>query len=254
MLYYPTRDLYVDVNILKPQPEEKTFHLKSGLKIHGWYFHSPVPPKAVVVFFHGNGQNRSIHFGSLFWLVEKGYDLAIFDYPGYGQTEGAPSPETTVEMGKEALRFVHAANPKLPLVVYGQSLGGAIATRSVWELRNEFLPALLVIDSSFLSYRKVGQKIMSKNVLTWLFQPFPWLVLSDTWAPEARIKDLAGTPILVIHSRQDDIVPFSLGEETFAKAAQPKLFWIKEKGSHIQTFSDPDGQPLKEKLLKLLPK
>ena len=81
LLYYPTRDLYVDVKELKPAPEEHQFVLKNGLDVHGWYFHSPIPPKAVVLFFHGNAQNRSSHFTSLFWLVEKGYDLAVFTSP-----------------------------------------------------------------------------------------------------------------------------------------------------------------------------
>lgn len=253
LLYYPTRQLYVDPKKLDPQPEEKQFSLKDGLLIKGWYFHSPTPPKAIVLFFHGNGQNRSAQFLNLYWLIKRGFDLAIFDYPGYGQTGGKPSPYSTVQMARETIAYVHNLYPKIPLVIYGQSLGGAIAARAVCETKSEFVPARLVIDSSFTSYQKAGRKILAKSAWTWLFQPFAWIALSDRWAPGQCLKDLPNVPKVFIHSREDEIITFSQGEEGFEIAAEPKQFWVKEHGHHNGTYENEEGLKLREKLVEFLP-
>ena len=121
--------------------------------------------------------------------------------------------------------------------------------RSVWEIREEFRPDLLVLDSTFLSYRKVARQIMAKSWWTWIFQPATWLVLSDDWAPGDRLSDLKGVPVIVIHSRTDEIVPFELGEEVFKSAAEPKNFWVKEYGIHIATYEGELGETFKKKLL-----
>jgi fermentation-respiration switch protein FrsA (DUF1100 family) len=91
---------------------------------------------------------------------------------------------------------------------------------------------------------------MAKSTWTWLFQPVGWLTMSDYWAPGDRVKDLAGTPLVVIHSKKDEIIPYDLGEKIFATAGEPKLFWSKERGGHNQTFDGPEGEALKGKLLQ----
>jgi pimeloyl-ACP methyl ester carboxylesterase len=255
-LYYPSRALYVNVSKLTPPPEDHEFE-SDGIKIHGWYFRAqdkahPGESKGVILFFHGNGQNRSSHFISLYWLVTKGYDLAIFDYPGYGQTAGSPSPKNTVRMARDAIQYVHKMDPKKKFIVYGHSLGGAIAMRAVWEERKSVRPYVFVVDSTFLSYQKAARKILSKSAWTWLLQPFAWLFLSDKWAPGDRVGDLDGIPIIVAHSRGDEIIPFTLGEEVFAKAHEPKQFWPRDKVSHNGIYDGPDAEAMKQKLLQAL--
>lgn len=253
LLYYPTRSIYVDMNKLKPLPEEVSFELEKGQSIHGWYFQSQNNlPRSVVVFFHGNGQNRSAHFYSLYWLLKEGHDLAIFDYPGYGQTQGNPSPQNTVKTAMGAINYVRRLKPGLPLIVYGHSLGGAIAMRAVWELRSDFLPKILVVDSSFLSYQNTARAIMSKSPWTWALQPFSAFLFSDEWAPAQRVSEMAGTKIIVIHSKKDEIIPFAMGKEIFEAASFPKEFWQKEAGGHNESFSDSEGAALKVRLLKSL--
>ncbi|MGE0632745.1 MAG: alpha/beta hydrolase [Pseudobdellovibrionaceae bacterium] len=253
LLYYPDRRLYVDPRLLEPVPEEKTIDFQN-IKVHGWYFRSPVrPAKAVVLYFHGNGQNRSAHFYSLYWLIKEGYDLAIFDYLGYGQTAGEPNPENTVRLAVEIIRSVRNLNKDLPIVVYGNSLGGAIALRAVRELQQEFKPALVIADSTFLSYKKAARAVMSRSALLWALQPLAYVVMSDEWAPRDLLRELNQIPILVIHSRSDEVIPFELGEQVFAYAPEPKEFWIREKTLHNQGYEDAEGTLLKKKLLSILP-
>lgn len=254
MLYYPSRELFIDPHKMKNPPEDITLAISSKQSVQGWYFKSPhKPSKAVILFFHGNGENRSTHFMTLYRLIERGYDLAIFDYPGYGQTDGEPTPKNTIEMGQAALRYVHNREPKLPFVVYGQSLGGAIALRSIWEVRNEFKPNLIIIDSSFASYRSVTRRLLAASPLTWLIQPLGWLVMSDEWAPGKKIADLKGTPLIVIHSKEDEVVSVQNGLDVFNYAQEPKQLWLKETGTHMGTYAGPEGDKIRQQLLKALP-
>jgi alpha-beta hydrolase superfamily lysophospholipase len=255
LLYYPSNALYVDLNKLKNKPEEVKTILDDGLEIMGWYFHTPKKPaKAVVLFFHGNAENRSTHFWTLYWLLDHGYDLTIFDYPGYGQSDGDPSPESTVKMAAHVIKRIKARNPKLPLVVYGQSLGGAIAQRAVWEIRDELKPDMLIIDGSFNSYRSIARRMLAKHFMTWLFQPIGWLVMNDKWAPGNKIGELKGVPVIVIHSKTDQVIPYDQGVKIFEAAAEPKQLWLRETGVHIHTYSGKEGEKFKEKLVKALPR
>ncbi len=243
MLYAPDRIMYVDRKKLNPQPEDVNFSAQTvageqGLV--GWYFASSPKPKAVIVYFHGNGQNRSAHFMGLYWLIKEGYDLFIFDYPGYGDIEGEATPKNTIETGEAAIRVVMQKKPGVPLIIYGQSLGGAVALRTVIEMKKEIQPKLIVADSTFLSYRSAAKSVLSRHWLTWAMQPFGWLVMSDAFAPKDRIQEISPFPLLVIHSKEDQIINYDLGREVFDRAAEPKEMWTLEKGGHIETFSGRD--------------
>jgi len=252
-LYYPSRELFIDPHKLKIAPENIRLEIEPKQSVLGWYFKSPFKPaKAVILFFHGNGENRSTHFMTLYRLVEQGYDLAIFDYPGYGETNGTPTPKNTVQMGRAALRYIHQREPGLPLVVYGQSLGGAIALRSIWEVREELKPKLIIIDSSFASYRSVSRRVLAGSAWTWLLQPFGWLVMSDKWAPGKRISEIKGSTMVVIHSKTDEIVSLDNGLDIFKYANEPKQLWLKESGTHMGTYAGPEGDKIRQLLLKTL--
>jgi uncharacterized protein len=253
MLYYPDQTLYTDpaTSFDKP-PEDVIIKTAAGDSNHAWYFSGLYKkPKAIIVFCHGNGQNRSAHIVGLYWLVREGYDLLAIDYPGYADSDGNPDPENTVEAAKDAIRWAVKKEPNLPLIVYGQSLGGAISMRAVIDLKGEIKPALVVADSTFLSYERVARGILSEHWITWLIQPLPYMVLSDKYAPGDDIAKI-GTRLLVIHSKQDQAIPFRFGEEIYAKAAEPKEFWPLEKGGHISTFILPGGAEMRTKFLAKL--
>lgn len=252
MLYYPSRALYVDPRKLNPKPVENV--VKVGeIEVHGWTLTPLAVPKTTIVFFHGNGGNRSGHIVPLLPLLKEGHEINTFDYPGYGQTKGQPTPENTVQTAIEVIRFVKRNRPQTPLVIYGNSLGGAIAQRAVWELRNEIKPDLFIIDSSFTSYRSAARQILGHSAITWLFQPIGWLVMNDTWAPGKRMKDIHSVPTIVIHSRTDEVIDFSLGQRVFELVNEPKEFWIRESGAHNESLVGSQGllQKLTDRLAQL---
>ena len=246
MLYQP-----LDQQVYDPEKggfryEDVTFQAADGVALHGWYFKSTVQkePKALLVFFHGNGENMSTHFVTLSWLLDYGYDFFIFDYRGYGSSQGDPTPEGTVKDGIAAINYAGTralkSQTKYPLVVFAQSLGGAVALRSLIDMKkapgNTVWPKLIVVDSSFLSYKAAARAVLAHSWITWILQPFTYLVLSDEWAPGDAVKSLAPTPLVVMHGDKDQLVDYSLGLDLFDKAGEPKEFWKIEGGKHIDSF------------------
>jgi uncharacterized protein len=247
LLYYPTDYMYVEEDSMNPKPTEWAFKSRDGQDLFGWYFESAKPAKGVIILFHGNGENRSSHFASLYWAVDEGYDLFVFDYPGYGKSYGQPTPQSTVDAGVGALTILKEKKPKLPIIVYGHSLGGAVAMRAVYEARGVVQPKLLVVSSSFLSYRKAVQKVLAHHWGTWLLQPVA-LGFNDKWSPKKIIKDI-GVPLLVIHSKDDEVIPFHLGEQIYREATEPKEFWPIRKATHNHILDLKYGLDLRTRLL-----
>lgn len=238
MLYFPTRIEHVDRSKMPIKPEDLAFNSEDGTHLHAWRFHAGAgaPGKCALLLFHGNGQNLSTHFFSLYWILEHGYDYVVFDYHGYGSSEGKPSPKATVEDGHAALREIHKLYPDKKIVVVAQSLGGAIGLRSVLDLKNEIPISLIIADSTFASYRSVARSTLSNQWQTWLFQPLGWLLMSDQYAPGDDLKNLAPIPLVVVHGDQDTAVDISMGRDVFARASAPKEFWLVPGGHHIDAF------------------
>lgn len=254
LLYFPTRNLHYDPAKLGLKPDEIFFPSKNGEKLFGWHFSSQVTkkPKAVVLFFHGNGENLSSHYLSLTWLLKHPYDFFIFDYQGYGRSSGEPSPQKTVEDGLAALDWLHKKYPHTPIVIFGQSLGGAVALRVAIEAKDHPNIRFVALDSTFPSYRSMGRKVLSRSALTWPLQWLGWLVMSDSYAPKGRIAEI-NVPILVIHGDKDRVVEFEMGERVFAEAKEPKEFWTIRGGGHTDIFTLQDDS-YKTRFLNLMEK
>ncbi len=253
LLYHPTQVQYYDPAELDLQPENIVVNVNENIQLHGWYFKSK-KPKAVIVFFHGNAQNLTSHFINLSWVVKENYDYFIWDYRSYGQSTGEPSPKNTVEDGMLIIRSIHERNPNLPLFVLGQSLGGAVAMRSVIELANEVPIKGVIADSTFQSYQSVGRNVLSRHWLTWLFQPFVYIALSDKYAPSGEVHKISPIPILVIHGKEDPIIDYKFGEEIFKDAREPKQFLRVETGGHINSFWGESRDDVRKQFLSFLEK
>lgn len=253
LLYHP-----VDHQVFLPKKmglEYRDVFIKTqdGETLHSWYFEAK-RPKGLILFFHGNGENLSTHFNSLTWILKHGYSFLIFDYRGYWRSTGTPSPEGTVLDGKAVLNWGAKESQRLnsvPLIVFGQSLGGAVALRATVEAMDEVQPRLVIVESTFHSYQSVGASVLRRHWLTWPIQWLPYLVLSDSWAPEDHIHKLSPIPLVVMHGTKDKIVSFKLGQEVWRRAKDPKEFWQVEGGTHISSFWREEGKWQKKFLKKL---
>ena len=190
----------------------------------------------------------------MYWVLDEGYDLFIFDYPGYGASLGSPNPQNTVEAGTIAIEYVQKKWPNKPYIIVGQSLGGAIALRTVADLSDRHGLCAMVIDSSFLSYKKIGRDVLSRNPLTWPFQWMSYALLSDKYAPRDDIKKISPIPLLVIHRRNDPVIPIEFGEEIYQSANSPKEWMALSGEGHVNSFTSSDRVKNHQKLLNFLQK
>lgn len=194
-----------------------------GVKLHGWYL--PVPgARQVVLFLHGNAGNISHRRESLEIFHRLGLNVLIFDYRGYGNSEGRPSERGLYRDADAAWRWLVESRGFVgsEIVLFGRSLGGVVAA----QLASRVRPRKLIVESAFSSARDVARE---------LFPLLSRLVLlrfefdATSWIAQVRC------PVLVIHSTEDEIIPFTLGEKLYQAANPPKRL-LRLHGGHNDGF------------------
>jgi len=223
-IFFPTSDIEMTPADLGLDYEEVFFPASNGNLLHGWYV--PGSGQGTWLWFHGNGGNISHRVAEMALLNQRvGVSLLIFDYQGYGRSQGEPSEAGTYQDARTALAYLqqrYGQNPG-PVVYYGHSLGTAIAV----ELAAEQPPEGLVLVSPFISVSE-----MAGLAYPWL--PVSWL-LKDHYNTLGRIP-LVRSPLLVLHGTQDEMVPVAHGEKLFQAAAEPKSFQALAETGHNDTF------------------
>ncbi len=243
LLFYPEQGLPFTPEKAGLAFEDVSLTATDGTRLHGWWL--PAKPgvevKGTVLHLHGNGGNLAWHLGGSWWLPEQGYQVLMLDYRGYGVSEGSPSLPAIYQDIDAAFAWL-AAKPEVqakPLVLLGQSLGGAMAVHYLAEhpSQRQRLQAV-VLDGVPASYRAVGQYALSTSWLTWPLQvPLSWLV-PDSDSAIRSIAQLEGTPALLFQSMDDPIVPLANGIALYKQAPLPRVLQLT-RGGHVQTFADP---------------
>lgn len=240
LFFYPQQQ-YVrtphDINLAYEEVKTVTV---DGTEINSWFLpavengqeNSETP---VVLFLHGNAENISTHIGSVYWLPEKGVNVLLMDYRGYGHSEGEPYLPAIFQDVESTLIWLRKRFPERKIFILGQSIGSAIAATSMAQLKDKYQLSGLILDSSFTSYRSIAQKVTASHFITWLAWPFTWL-LPTQWDPIEHIADISPSPILMFHSKEDLVLPFEEGRKLFEAAKSPKQ-WYTSEGGHIQTFN-----------------
>ena len=235
LFYFPTDKLFFTPEMFGARHENVYFLNSQGKQLHGWFLPSSIKPaKGTILYFHGNSHNISHFLISVIEFPSAGYNLFTFDYQGYGLSEGSPNPEGTLADADAALEYLIHGRKKDPgpLIVFGQSLGGAIALN--W-LGNRKPPqvAAAISESAFASYRQIAQDKMNNiGILRWFRNPFSRWFFDDRFAPKPVVHHISPIPLLIVHGTQDPVVPFKHGLELFEAASQPKEFWSVPEGRH----------------------
>ena len=226
--YYPDRADYGSPAQNGLRYEAVTFHSADGTALSGWFLPAVGKAKGTVVHFHGNAQNISAHLGFVDWLPARGFNVFMFDYRGYGKSEGKPNPRGLFEDGQAALDYVRSrsdVNPK-KLVVFGQSLGGANAIGAVGSGNKQGIKAV-AIESTFQSYSDMANdKLVGAGVL-----------MSNRYSAEKYVAGIAPIPLMLIHGTADEVIPHKHGEALFAAAGEPKKLVLVEGGHHLEATS-----------------
>ena len=204
--------------------EDVSLTTSDGVKLHGWFVPATAEPKGTVLMFHGNAGNISHRLETIAIFHELGYNAMIIDYRGYGRSEGSPGEEGTYRDAEAAWTYL-TRKRKIEadrIVLFGRSLGAAVAA---W-LAVEKHSAGLILESAFTSVPDRGAEMYK-------FLPVR-LLARINYDTLGRIDKLR-CGLLVIHSRDDEIIPYHHGEQLFEAAKQPKRFQ-EISGGHNNGF------------------
>jgi len=226
LLYFPGaagRDLSPTPAAIGLEYEDVTLRTVDGIDIHGWFLPAD-NARGALLFLHGNAGNISHRLDSLLIFHDLGLAVFIIDYRGYGRSKGKPSEQGTSLDAEAAWQYLvdERGISADDIVVFGRSLGAAVAA----HLAAVRQPGALVVESGFTS-------VPDMAAAQYPFFPIRWLCRFQY--NTERYLQLVSCPLLVIHSPDDEIVPFRFGRRIFEAAGQPKQF-LEIRGNHNDGF------------------
>lgn len=223
MLYYPVREISATPADIGLSFETVALRTADGITISAWFIPSE-RQRGALIFCHGNGGNISHRLDSIRIFHRLGLSVLIFDYRGYGGSEGSPGEEGTYLDASAAWHYLVAERQVRPekIVFFGRSLGAAVAAEAALRHR----AGALIMESGFTSVPDLGQA---------LYPYLPVRLLAKH--RYASIEKVSGIemPKLFVHSPDDEIIPYSHGTALFAKAAEPKQM-LTIRGGHNDGF------------------
>ncbi len=226
LLYYPDlpgRKLMATPADIGLEYEPVSLVTGDGIRLSAWFI-PRIADRGTLLFLHGNAGNISHRLDSIRLFHELGLSVFILDYRGYGESEGKPSEAGTYDDATAAWRYLVEQRHIEPrnIVLFGRSLGAGIAA----ELAARIRPGALIMESAFTSVPDMAATL------------YPWLPvrLLSRYRYDAR-KNLAriSCPLLIAHSRDDEIIPFMHGQRLFEHAHEPKYF-LELRGGHNDGF------------------
>lgn len=225
LIFYPDRIIYqtpANVGLLF---DDVYFLSRDGVRLNGWYIPHP-DARTTLLWFHGNAGNISHRVENIRLLHDKvKINIFIFDYRGYGRSEGKISEAGTYQDGEAAIDLLRDRYHAQPgdLVIFGRSLGAAVAA----EMATRVEGLVLILESPFVSVPEMARIV------------FPYLPLASLLSTQynalekiQRVK----SPLLIFHGDRDEVVPFSHGRRIFEAAAEPKRFYTITGASHNDTY------------------
>jgi fermentation-respiration switch protein FrsA (DUF1100 family) len=239
-IYYPEPEWWATPARLGLEAEEVRLAPEPGVELHAWFFpypqsfekdpaaaqaiHHQPRPLATLLFCHGNAGNASHRLQNVYYLLQTGFQVLLFDYRGYGHSSGQPSEEGLYRDAAAAWSHLvgRPDTAGVPRIIFGRSLGGAVAV----ELATRVTAGGLILESTFTSIRTLARLMFPT--------PLPELpVHYDSLSKIGRIQ----MPLLAIHGVKDELIPYADGRKLFDAAPQPKT-WIPLAGAgHNDTYA-----------------
>ncbi len=223
-LYFPDREIEIFPSEVGLQYEDVYLSTKDGVKLNAWF----IPSKGsryTLLFSHGNAGNISHRIEKILILKSLDFNIFIFDYRGYGKSGGRPSEKglyRDIEASYDYLISKKRISPD-SIILYGESLGGAVAI----DLALREKVKAIITESTFTSTADVAKTV---------YPLFPTYFISSRFDSLKKIKDIE-IPKLIMHSKNDDIIPFSHSLRLYNNAPEPKKH-IELKGDHNNSYMD----------------
>jgi uncharacterized protein len=204
-----------------------TFASESGKTIRGWYYVKP-HAKYTILFSHGNGGNISYRTDLVELLTKAGASVLIYDYEGYGASDGTPSVAGICKDGFGAYKYLtETKNIKADrIILYGESLGAAVTT----YLAARVPCRAIILQSGFASLRQIA------------LERYPILsIYPESFFPEPHLNNLeilsqAHPPLLIIHGQQDTVIPCAHADSLYRHALAPKKIVVFPESGHTNFY------------------
>lgn len=184
-------------------PSEHTFVARDGVRLHAWRFDAADANAPVMIWFHGNAGNLTDRAEMAEEHARRGISVFVFDYRGYGKSEGRASESKLFLDGMAAFDYVRKQGAK-DIVLYGESVGGPYAAYVAKE--NKGLVRAVILENSFPSLKDIGNALYRPLPLGWTA---PFALRTTKWLNEA------GVPVLVMHGTRDGVIPYALGKKLY---------------------------------------
>ena len=225
LLYLPSENNYLDDQI-DFNFKEVFIDVEKKLKLKSWLIENDLKNKKTLVFFHGNAGNLSNRIYKLNQLSKLDLNIIILAWRSFSGNEGEPSEQNLYNDAKKTIEWLNSRGVKNKnMILYGESLGTGIAVEL--SQTNQF--GGIILESPFTSMTNAA-----KNIYPWL--PVKYL-LKDKYDSEKKIKNIK-IPILIMHGKKDNIVPFKMGKKLYDLANNPKFFYFTENDDHMMTFDE----------------
>lgn len=222
LLFHPSSEIVQTPQSQGIEAEDFWVVTDDDKRIHGWYFPGENSDQ-VIVLSHGNAGNISNRISIAETLLETGASVLMYDYRGYGKSEGTPN-EKGLYKDIEAVTkgLISEGYSEKNIFMYGRSLGGSVAAYAA----TKFNVGGLILDSAFINLRSMVRDVY----------PFvPTFLARYKFPTDQYLKELKDTPVIILHSRNDELVSFDNGKYLYDAANEPKQF-VELRGGHNNNF------------------
>ncbi len=245
LFFFPMREHVRTPSQLELKYEDVYIRASDGAWLHSWFLPAEGEVRGTVLFMHGNAENVSTHIGSVFWLPSRGFNVLLYDYRGYGRSWDVPDLDAIIDDVDDVLDYLFQRQDidLHRVVVYGQSLGAAVTVTGVARSEHKSRLKAVILESGFSDFQGIAREKMSES---WLLWPLQWplsLTINGRHHPLEAVADLAPVPVLLIHGKEDHIIPWHHSQQLYEAAREPKDLWLFEGAGHINaslsaTFRD----------------
>mgnify|MGYP006136369803 CR=1 FL=1 len=231
LLYHPNENNYLNDQLLLTIKKVK---IKTGNNIDllSWYHNKDINSYKTILFLHGNAGTLENRIHKINHFKDINVNLLIISWRGFSKNQGKPNEQGLYEDARSAIEWLRSKGIKeSDIIIYGESLGTGVAS----EIAQHKNFAGVILESPFTSMIELGKE-------KYPFLPVKFL-LKDTYESNKKIKNIKA-PVLVMHGKVDDIVPFHMGKKIYEMANEPKYYYFSEYDDHMMKYN--------EKLLKVI--
>ncbi|KTD20191.1 alpha/beta hydrolase [Legionella londiniensis] len=222
LIYLPSKERPKPKDYQASDMEVIAIHTEDGLTLNSWY-KAAREGRPTILYLHGNAGHIGFRIPLVRRFMNEGIGVLLLEYRGYGGNKGSPSEQGLYQDGQAAVKFLQMQGVKAQkLVLYGESLGTGVAIKLALETQ----ACALILQTPFTSLADLAR------------YHYPWMVIKpwDRFDSLKRIAEIKA-PVLVLHGKRDQIVPYEQGLALYQKANEPKELKAYEHGHHLNLWN-----------------